>query len=70
MSGLTALLTEAVKRSENEVVKCKCDSLKENPALCANIEFEFEAILSVEVISQLNSDYCTNVSQRACTPSC
>ena len=27
----------------------------------ANIEFELEAILSVEVVFQLNSDYCTNI---------
>ena len=25
------------------------------------IEFELEAILSVEVVFQLNSDYCTNI---------
>ena len=36
-----------------------CDPLSENPALRANIEFELEAILSVQVVSQLNSDYCT-----------
>ena len=48
----------------------KCDLLSENPALHVNIEFEIEAILSVQVVSQLNSDYCTNVSQGACTPSC
>ena len=47
-----------------------CDLLKENLALCANIEFESEAILSVQVVSQLNSDYCTNVSQGVCTVSC
>ena len=40
-----------------------CDPLSENLALCANIEFELEAILSLQVISQLNSDYYTNVSQ-------
>ena len=40
----------------------KCDPLSENPALHANIEFEIEAILSVQVVSQLNSDYCINVS--------
>jgi len=38
-----------------------CDPLSENPLLCANIEFELEAILSVQVIFQLNSDYCTKV---------
>ena len=42
-----------------------CDLLSENPALCANIEFELETILSVPVVSQLNSDYYTNVSQEA-----
>ena len=47
-----------------------CDLLRENPALRANIEFELEAILSVQVVSQLNSDYCTNVSQGGCTVSC
>ena len=53
-----------------ETVFAICDPLRENPALRANIEFEFEAILSVEVVSQLNSDYCTSVSQGACTVSC
>ena len=33
-----------------------CDPLSENPALRANIGFEIEAILSVQVVSQLNSD--------------
>ena len=46
-----------------------CDSLSEKPALPANIEFELEAILSVQVVFQLNSDYCTNVLQGACTVS-
>ena len=32
----------------------KCDPLSENPALRANIEFEIEAILSVQVVSRLN----------------
>ena len=45
-----------------------CDPLSENPALRANIEFELEAILSVQVVSQLNSDYYT-VSQGAWTVS-
>ena len=44
-----------------------CDPLSENPALPANIEFELEAILSVQVVFQLNSDYCTKVLQGACT---
>ena len=35
-------------------------------ALSANIEFELEAILSVLVVFQLNSDYCTKVLQGAC----
>ena len=47
----------------------KCDQLSENPALPANIEFELEAILSVQVVFQLNSDYCTKVLQGACTVS-
>ena len=46
-----------------------CDPLSENPALRANIEFELEAILSMQVVFQLNSDYCTNVSQEAWTVS-
>ena len=37
------------------------DLLSENPALPTNIEFELEAILSVHVIFQLKSDYCTKV---------
>ena len=41
-----------------------CDLLSENLARCANIEFELEAILSVQVFSQLNSDYYTNVCHR------
>ena len=45
------------------------DPLSENPALRANIEFELEAILSVQVVSQLTSDYYTNVSQGAWTVS-
>ena len=47
-----------------------CDPLSKNPALHTNIEFELEAILSVQVISQLNSDYYSNVSQGAWTVSC
>ena len=38
-----------------------CDPLSENPAPSANIEFELETILSVQVVFQLNSDYCTKV---------
>ena len=45
-----------------------CDPLSENLALRANIEFEIEAILSVQVVSWLNSDYCTNVSQGSLVP--
>jgi len=48
-------------------VKMNCDPLSENPALPANIEFELEANLSVQVVFQLNSDYCTKVLQGACT---
>ena len=39
---------------------CMHDPLSENPAL----EFELEAILSVHVVFQLNSDYCTKVVYR------
>ena len=46
-----------------------CDPLSKNPALRANIEFELEAILSVQVVSLLNSDYYTSVSQGAWTVS-
>ena len=46
-----------------------CDPLSENPALPANIEFELEAILSVQAVFQLKSDYCTKVLQGACTVS-
>ena len=46
-----------------------CDPLSEKPALPANIEFELEAILSMQVIFQLNSDYYTKVLQEACTVS-
>ena len=43
------------------------DPLSKNSALYTNIEFELEAILSVQVVFQLNSDYCTKVLQGACT---
>ena len=43
------------------------DLLSKNSALSANIEFELEAILFVQVDFQLNSDYCTKVLQGACT---
>ena len=46
-----------------------CDPLSKNPTLPAIIEFDLEVILSVQVVSQLNSDYCTNVSQGAFTVS-
>ena len=46
-----------------------CDPLSENPALPANIKFELEVILSVQVVFQLNSDYCTKMLQGACTVS-
>ena len=46
-----------------------CDPLSKNPALTANIEFELEMILSVQVVFQLNSDYCTKVLQGAWTVS-
>ena len=42
-----------------------CVLLSENPALSTNIELELEAILSIQVVFQLNSDYYTNVSQEA-----
>ena len=47
------------------VCDCKCDALSKNLTLHTNIEFELEAILSVQVVSQLNSDYYTNVPQGA-----
>ena len=47
----------------------KCDLLSKNPALPANIEFELEAILSIQVVFQLNSDYCTKLLQGVCTVS-
>ena len=43
------------------------DPLTKNSALYANSEFELEATLSVHVVFQLNSDYCTKVLQGACT---
>ena len=49
--------------------KFMCAPLSENPAICANIEFELEPILSVQILSQLYSDYYTNVSQGAWTVS-
>ena len=48
---------------------CICDPRSENPALPTNIEFELEAILSIQVVFQLNSNYCTKVLQGACTVS-
>ena len=48
----------------------KCDPLRENLALPTNIEFKYEAILSVQVVFQLNSGFYTNVLQGACTVSC
>ena len=52
-----------------DVVQYISDPLSKNPALPANIEFELEAIISAEVVFQLNSDYCTKVLQGACTVS-
>ena len=43
------------------------DLQSKNSALSANIEFELEAILSVQVVFQLNSDYCIKVLQGAST---
>ena len=40
---------------------------EQNPALPVNIKFEVEAVLSMYSHFQLNSDYCTNMSQGACT---
>ena len=37
------------------------DPLSKNSALYANIKFELEAILYVQVVFQLNSDYCIKV---------
>ena len=48
----------------------KCDLLSKNPALSAHNEFELEAILSIQVVFQLNSDYCTKLLQGVCTVSC
>ena len=59
-AGLHHILTEM-----NNI----CDPLSENLALPANIEFELEAILSVQVVFQLNTDYCAKVLQGACTVS-
>ena len=47
----------------------KCDLLSKNPAHPANIEFELEAILSIQVVFQLNSDYCTKLLQGVYTVS-
>ena len=51
------------------VKQVNCDMLNENPALPANIEFELETILSLQVAFQLNLDYCTKVLQEAWTVS-
>ena len=53
----------------DQAVATICNPLSGNPALSTNIKFELEAILSVQVIFQLNSDYCTKVLQGACTVS-
>ena len=45
---------------------CICDPLSETRHFT---QFELEAILSMQVVSQLNSDYYTNVSQGAWTVS-
>ena len=42
---------------------------EQKPGLPTNIEFKLEAILSMQVVFQLNSDYCTKVLQGACTVS-
>ena len=60
--------TDVQSFSHMKCIEAIYDLLSENPALC-NIEFELEAILSVQVVSQLNSDYYTNVSQGAWTVS-
>ena len=39
-----------------------CDPLSENSVLRVNTEFEIEAILSVQVVSQITYIYCTNDS--------
>ena len=57
---------QQIKRTEISIVQLYIsDPLSENPALPANIEFELEAILSIQVFCQLNSDYCTKVLQGA-----
>ena len=48
----------------SSVMKLICDPLSENLALPTNIEFESETISSVQVVFQLNSDYCTKVVYR------
>ena len=45
--------------------KDKCEPLSENLALPTNIKFQLEAILSVQIVFQLNSGYCTKVLQGA-----
>ena len=47
------------------IVKCDPVSKKLEPPTI--IEFKLEAILSVQVIFQLNLDYHTNMLQGACT---
>ena len=51
------------------VVDNKMCPAEQEPSTSTNVEYELEATLSVQVVSQLNSDYCTNVSQGACTVS-
>ena len=46
-----------------------CDPLSKNLALPTNIEFDLEAILSMQVVSQPKSDYHTNMSQGTWTVS-
>ena len=59
VSSCGVKLQEVLAGLEKKVKKC--DLLSENPALPTNIEFELEAILSVQVVFQLNSDYCIKV---------
>ena len=61
--------SQYLKTDSCSVKQVNCDMLSENPALPANIEFELETILFLQVAFQLNSDYCTKVLQEAWTVS-
>ena len=67
--GLMNINSDWMSNASSGLCIIICDLLSNNPALPANIEFELEAILSVLVVFQVNSDYCTKVLQGACTVS-